>query len=174
MNKNLIPMTLATYIMPFSFPLIGLVAAVIHIRWKRISGAEVIGTILMWQLGIGLGLGLMWGGFWHLVTPDRIAESIGWPAGNPFQREVGMWDISMGLVGLLCLKIRDTGFWTAALTGSGIFLFSAGLGHVYELIMHGNTAVNNAGGVMFMDLFYPIILAGLLVLYTREKHMAGL
>ena len=41
-----------------------------------------------------------------------------------------MWDAAMGIVGLLCLKFRDTGFWTATVLGIGIFSFSAGLGHV--------------------------------------------
>jgi hypothetical protein len=105
--------------------------------------------------------------------PDQVAASIGWEAGSPFQREVGMWDLSLGIVGVLCLVFRDEGFWTATVIGTGIFSLSAGLGHVYELVVHGDTAVYNAGAVMYLDLFYPIILGALLVLYHVKKKEAG-
>jgi hypothetical protein len=124
-------------------------------------------NFLMWQLAAGLGLSLLWGGFGHLVLPDRIAESIGWPTGSPFQREVGIWDAAMGIVGLLCLKFRGE-FWTAAIIGAGLFQFGAGLGHVGELVINGNAAPGNAGTVMYLDLLYPIFLACLL-LACRKK-----
>jgi len=79
---------------PFLLPLLGLILAFIHIRLKRIDCWKAIGTVLMWQLAIGLGLGLIWAGLGHLVMPDQVAASIGWAAGSPFQREVGMWDLS--------------------------------------------------------------------------------
>jgi hypothetical protein len=158
---------------PFFLPLLALLIAVILIRWKRISGWRAIGIVLMWQLALGLGLGMIWGGLGHLLMPDQVAESIGWAAGSPFQREVGMWDLSLGIVCVLCLAFRDEGFWTATIIATGIFSVSAGLGHVYELIVHGDTAVYNAGAVMYLDLFYPFILAALLVLYKVKKKEAG-
>ncbi|HEU17671.1 MAG TPA: hypothetical protein ENO06_02945, partial [Methanolinea sp.] len=94
----------------------------------------------------------------------------GWPTGSPFQREVGMWDLALGIVGLLCLKFRTIGFWTATVIGTGIFYIGAGLGHVYEMVAFGNYSPNNAGAVMYMDLLYPIFLAGLLILYYTRKE----
>jgi hypothetical protein len=158
---------------PFFLPLLAALIAFIHIRWKHLAGWQAIGTVLMWQLGIGLGLGLIWGGLGHLLMPDRVAASIGWQAGSPFQREVGIWDVSLGIVGVLCLKFRDEGFWTATIIGTGLFFIGAGLGHVYELVVHGNTAANNAGGVMYLDLFYPLFLAALLVMYHVKRKEAG-
>jgi hypothetical protein len=64
---------------------------------------------------------------------------------------------------------RDEGFWTATIIGTGIFYVSAGLGHVYELLVHGDTAAFNAGAVMYLDLFYPFLLAALLMLYHKGK-----
>jgi len=158
---------------PFLLPVLAALLAIIHIRWKRISGWQAIGTVLMWQLVIGLGLGLIWAGLGHLLMPDQVAASIGWPEGSPFQREVGMWDLSLGIVAVLCLVFRDEGFWTATIISTGVFSFSAGLGHVYELVIHGDTALYNAGAVMYLDLFYPLILAALLVLYHVKKKEAG-
>ncbi len=41
-----------------------------------------------------------------------VAASIGWPAGSPFQFEVGIANLSFGILGILCLKFMDN-FWTA-------------------------------------------------------------
>jgi hypothetical protein len=157
----------------FLLPILALLIAIIHIYWKKYSGWKAIGLVLMWQLGIGLGVGLIWAGIGHLLMPDRVAAGIGWQAGSPFQREVGMWDLALGIVGVLCLVFREEGFWAATIIATGVFFFSAGLGHVYELLVHGNTAAFNAGPVMYLDLFYPIILGVLLILYHRKKKEAG-
>lgn len=159
-------------IWPFFFPLLGAIIALIHIWWKKMERAEAVGTFLMWQLAIGFGLSYLYAATGHLFLADKVAESIGWPAGSPFQREVGMWDGAMGICGLLCLKFRED-FWTAVIIGFGIFSISAGLGHVYELVAHADFSPNNAGAVMYIDLFYPLILAGLLIWYRRERAAAG-
>lgn len=161
-------MGLFDVIWPVFFPLLGAVIAIIHIRWKGIGGAESIGTFLVWQLAVGFGLSYLYAATGHLFLADKVAESIGWPAGSPFQREVGMWDGAMGICGLLCLKFRDD-FWTAVIIGFGIFSISAGLGHVYELVVHADFSPNNAGAVMYIDLFYPLLLAALLLWYKRER-----
>jgi hypothetical protein len=162
-------MDILGFLWPFFLPVMAGIIALIHIRWKDLTGWQAIGSILMWQLVIGLGFGLIWAGLGHLLMPDTVAESIGWPTGSPFQREVGMWDIALGIVGVLCLVFRDEGFWTATIISTGIFYISAGLGHVYELVVHGDTAANNAGAVMYLDLLYPFLLAGLLILYHSKK-----
>jgi hypothetical protein len=163
-------MGLIAALWPFLLPVAALIFAFVHVRWKDITGWRAIGTVLMWQLAVGLGLGFIWAGLGHLLVPDQVAASIGWAAGSPFQREVGMWDLALGIVGVLCLKIRNEGFFAATIIGTGLFSIGAGLGHVYELIVHGNTAANNAGAVMYLDLFYPLFLAGLLVLYHIKKQ----
>jgi hypothetical protein len=162
-------MSIFELIWPFFFPLVAAVIAGIHIRVKNHQGTQAIETFLMWQIGVGFGLGYIYAGMGHLFVADKVAESIGWPVGSPFQREVGMWDAAMGIVGLLCLKFRDTGFWTATVIGAGIFSVSAGFGHVYEMVVNGNYAPNNAGPVMYMDILYPVFLIALLWMSHRKR-----
>jgi hypothetical protein len=152
------------------FPLLGAIIALIQItREKKTADSHrKLEIILMWQIVCGLGLSLVWGGIGHLLFSDRVAESIGWATGSPFQREVGMWDASIGVVGILCLKFRDN-FWLATIIGGGLFLFSAGLGHVYEFVAHGDVSPNNVGGVLWVDLLFPIFLAALYLFYHKEK-----
>ncbi|WP_367652346.1 DUF6790 family protein [Methanoculleus frigidifontis] len=98
---------------------------------------------------------------------------MGWAAGSPFQREVGMWNLGLGIVAVLCLKSCSKGFFAATIIGTGVFFVGAGLGHLYELVVHGNTAANNAGAGMYLDIFYPFVLAALLVLYHIRRKEAG-
>lgn len=165
-------MNILGFLWPFFLPVVAGIIALVHIRWKDLTGWQAIGSILMWQLAIGLGLGLIWAGLGHLLMPNTVAESIGWPTGSPFQREVGIWDLALGIIGALCLVFRDEGFWTATIISTGIFYIGAGLGHVYELVVHGDTATNNAGAVMYLDLIYPLFLASLLILYHSKKNEA--
>jgi len=163
-------MDLSSYLWPFFLPILGAIIALLHIRWRHYHGTPALGIFLMWQLAMGIGASMVYGGLGHLLFADRVAEAIGWPTGNPFQREVGMWDLSIGIVGLLCAKFRNVGFWSATVIGAGIFMFAAGIGHVYEMVAHGDFSPGNAGGVMFMDLFYPLFLAGLLIYYYNRKE----
>ena len=162
-------MSIVDFIWPVFFPLVAAIISAAHIYLKKYSGGTAMGNFLMWQLAVGFGLSLLWDGFGHLVFPNQVAESIGWPTGSPFQREVGMWDAAMGITGLLCLKFRDE-FWIAMITGAGLFSIAAGLGHVWELVVQGDTAPNNAGAVMYMDIFFPVFLAALFLWYWKRKR----
>jgi hypothetical protein len=74
------------------------------------------------------------------------------------------------VIGVGKVRFTSTGFWIATVIGTGIFYIGAGLGHVYEMVAFGNYSPNNAGPVMYMDLFYPFFLAGLLILYYTRKE----
>jgi hypothetical protein len=162
-------MSIAEIAWSLFLPLVAVVVGIIHIRMKNLHGSQAVGTFLMWQIVIGLGFGYLYAAMGHLFAADKVAASIGWPAGSPFQREVGLWDASLGVVALLCLKFRNSGFWTATILGIGIFSVAAGLGHVYEMLVHGDYSLNNAGPVMWLDLFYPVYLVILLRVLDRKK-----
>jgi hypothetical protein len=166
-------MDLAGVIWPLFFPLLGAAVSLVNIGFRKYRGAQAVGNFLMWQLALGLGLSFLYAGMGHLLFPDMVARSIGWPVGSPFQSEVGMWDAAMGLTGLLCLKFRGE-FWIAVVTGMGLFSVSAGIGHIYELVARGDTAPNNAGVVMYMDILYPLFLAALLVMVWRARQSGHL
>ena len=50
-----------------------------------------------------------------------------------------------------------------------MFLFCAGIGHVYQFIAHGDVSPNNIGMVLWIDLLFPLLLAALYLLYQRGK-----
>ncbi|MDP3066385.1 MAG: hypothetical protein Q8N08_06560 [Methanobacteriaceae archaeon] len=95
---------------------------------------------------------------------NTIAAIIGWPAGNPFQSEVGIANLSYGILGLLCWKFRDN-FWIATAIAITVFYWGAAYVHLINIAQTGNMAPGNAGFALYIDIIIPIILILLLVGY---------
>ena len=125
-------------------------------EWER----RMLESGLLWLVGVqGLFLGSG-----HIFTPDRVAESIGWPKGNPFQFEVGLAGISYGVLGVLASGFGpDWGLATIA--AYSVFYLGAAAGHVRELVLKGNRSPGNAGTVFIFDIAAPLFLIALYVLY---------
>lgn len=49
------------------------------------------------------------------IRADETAKMIGWPTDNPFQFEVAMMNLSIGLLGLMCFWFHGN-FWLATLS----------------------------------------------------------
>jgi hypothetical protein len=70
----------------------------------------------------------------HIFTPNRVADAIGWPRGNPFQFEVGPASISYGTLGVLASGYGHES-WVAAIVAYSIFYLDAAAGHLRELVV---------------------------------------
>jgi hypothetical protein len=71
--------------------------------------SRVIHLLLLYTLVLDVGVwGLFLGFIPHVFFADQAAHLIGWPAGSPFQLEVGFHDGGWGLLGFLCLWIRGS------------------------------------------------------------------
>jgi hypothetical protein len=151
------------------FFVLSLVVAAIHLfRGKRPRTASRIAEVLLlWLLVINVGVGGVFGFIGHTVFADRAAASIGWPAGNPFQAEVGIANLAFGVVGILCYWFRDQ-FWLATIIMSSVFQLGAAVGHIRQIIVANNWSPNNAGPALWADIAVPIILITLLVIARRH------
>src|SRR4026208_855378 len=58
---------------------------------------------LLWLSGGFYGAATFLSGLQHVLVPDRIADSIGWPRGSGFQIELGWAEVGTGVAGLLGL-----------------------------------------------------------------------
>jgi hypothetical protein len=103
------------------------------------------------------------------IKADEVAESIGWPAGNPFQTEMAFANLSLGALGLLGAWQRGN-VWIAAAVARAIFLLGAALVHIKELLQKGNCKPGNCGWVFVLDIVFPITDLGLLIGYQRLKR----
>ena len=122
---------------------------------------------------ISVGIGSVFGFIGHTVFADTTAASIGWPAGNPFQSEVAVANLAVGILSILCYWMRGN-FWTATAIGFSVWWMGDAVVHIRSIVVSANYAPNNAGVTLYMDILLPVILIALLVYYLHvnraEEH----
>ncbi len=145
--------------MTYIFILITIVAALLNLflskQPKTIN--RVFEVFLVWFLFIMIGIGCIWAFIGHVFMSNFVATSIGWPAGNPFQLEVGVANLAFGILGILSIKIRDN-FLLATVIAASIFLLGAGIVHITNIMQTGNMAPGNAGFALLIDILIPVVL----------------
>ena len=145
------------------FIVLALIVAAIHLFRERhhLTGGRIAEILLLWLLVIAVGLGSILAFFGHTVFAASTAESIGWPAGNPFQTEVAVANLGVGITGVLCYWIRGN-FWLAAVIPFAVFQLGAAAVHIQQIIVAQNYSPDNAGIILYTDIFTPLVLIGLL------------
>ncbi|WP_052418693.1 DUF6790 family protein [Methanolacinia paynteri] len=122
-------------------------------------------VFLFWLLVIGVGVTGIIAFSGHFFNADEIAEKIGWPKGNPFQREIAFTNLGIGIAGVLCFFFRD-GFWLAVIVMYSVFSIGAGFGHIYEQKKNENASEYNTGAVVAFDILMPVVLIALWILVS--------
>jgi len=155
---------------PVFIPAIALIGALVHIGLTRHRTPERTLTIaLLWGLVVALGVGEIVTAGSHLLFGPATAAQIGFPAGNPFQTEVGVANLSYGVLGIACYWLRG-GFWTATVLGYLVYFWGCGIDHIYQYAAHGNTAPYNWGPIVPIVFGVPLVLAILLVALHRVRR----
>ena len=146
--------------------LLSFVVAGLHIYRDKQSrtGRRIAELILLWLLVINTGFGGIYAFMGHAFAANEVAESIGWPTGNPFQTEVAVANLAIGALGILCYWIRGN-FWTATVIATSIWLLGAAAIHVKEMVEASNYNPGNAGIIFYMDVIGPLLLI-ILLIYT--------
>jgi hypothetical protein len=137
-------------------------------EWYYPKSIEVfLSYILLFNMGL---MGLL-AAYAHVFLGPETARSIGWQPGSPFQYEIGMANLSYGVLGILAFWIRGGRFWDACIIGWVVLFLGCFVGHVIDYYENHNTAPYNIGPyIWFYDLFLPLlVLALLLSLRTAEK-----
>ena len=153
------------------FVVLGLVVGAVHVfldRQPRTKG-RVAQIFLLWLLVTTAGLLGILTFIAHTVFADTTAASIGWPAGNPFQSEVAVANLAVGILGILCYWMRGN-FWVATAIGCAVWLMGDAVVHIRDIVVEANYAPNNAGMTFYLDILIPVILIALLVYY---RHVSG-
>ncbi|HET9902230.1 MAG TPA: DUF6790 family protein [Xanthobacteraceae bacterium] len=131
---------------------------------RPVSRAFVIERLLRYLFFFPVGLMGLWAFMGHVFVPEEAARGIGWMP-SPFQREVGMANLGIGIAGIAAaFRGRDFRLATAIVTAC--FLIGAGIGHIYEIAKTGNLAPGNAGPILFTDFLTPLAL---IVLLSMER-----
>ncbi len=150
------------------FAVLALVAASIHLivsAKRRSSALHVVGTYLVYLFFIYVGVMGLFTAYYHVFQPVEASARIGW-ATSPYEYEVGMADLTIGVLGVLCLFFRG-GFWLATAIANAVWLLGDAIGHVRDMRLRSNHAEYNAGIFLIFEFVVPILILAL-VLYHRR------
>jgi hypothetical protein len=151
---------------PFFVPMIAVTGSLIHIYFdkKQRSARRVLEIILVWFLSVLSGISSVLAFFAHTFTADKIAVHIGWMPGSPFQFEVAVANLAIGVPGVTCIWLCGN-FWIATIMAGAVFGFGAAFGHIRDIIVNSNYAPGNAGAVLYLDIGGPILMIVLLTIF---------
>ena len=150
------------------FVILALAAASIHLalsRDSRSSKASIAGTYLLYLLVIYVGLMGLLTAYAHVFRPEQTSASIGWST-SPYEYEVGMADLTVGVLGVLCLWIRGN-FWLATAIANAVWLLGDAIGHIRQMTLNNNHAANNSGIFLIAEIITPLVILAL-ALYHRS------
>jgi hypothetical protein len=150
------------------FALVAVLAASIHVAFsskRRSSGAAIADTYLIYLLFIYVGLMGLFTAYGHVFRPVQTSSSIGWLP-SPYEYEVGMADLTAGVLGVLCIWLRAN-FWLATAIANAVWLLGNAVGHIRQMLLYNNRAPNNSGIFVVVEVTAPLVIL-LLALYRRR------
>ncbi|HSY14298.1 MAG TPA: DUF6790 family protein [Verrucomicrobiae bacterium] len=157
------------------FVVLSVLGASIHLalsRERRSSGARIAETYLLYLFIFYVGLMGLLTAYAHVFRPVQTSASIGWST-SPYEYEVGMADLTVGVLGILCVWFRGT-FWLATAIANAVWLLGDAVGHVRQTVEYNNHARNNAGLFLYLEFMMPLIILWLTVYQRRKSGAASL
>ena len=154
------------------FVALAVIAASIHLAFspgRRSSGAAIAGTYLLYLLVIYVGLMGLLTAYAHVFRPIQTSASIGWST-SPYEYEVGMADLTVGVLGVLCVWLRGN-FWLATAIANAVWLLGDAVGHLRQIVVHNNHAANNSGIFLVVEFTMPVLIL-ILTLYERRATVS--
>lgn len=126
---------------------------------------------LSWLLLLAVGVDGLWAGLFHVFAPQTAARFIGWQV-SPFQFEIGVADIALGVTAILAFR-ASLGFKSAVVCYAVIFYVGVAIGHIREIVTVGNFAPGNGGVLLVLTFIRPVALVGLLIAARRKAAGQG-
>jgi hypothetical protein len=151
------------------FVILSVLAASLHLvvsPASRSAKAAIARTYLLYLLFIYVGLMGLLTAYGHVFRPIQTSASIGWST-SPYEYEVGMADLTVGVLGVLCLWLRGN-FWLATAIANAVWLLGDAVGHIRQITLNNNHAANNSGIFLAAEIITPIVVL-ILALYTRNE-----
>jgi hypothetical protein len=93
---------------------------------------------------------------YHTFFPYIASSAIGWLP-SPFQYEVGMANLAIGVIAILSFN-ASYGFRLATVIASACWLWGDAVGHIIQILQFHNYSLGNAGPWLWMDLLIPFVL----------------
>jgi hypothetical protein len=148
------------------FAVVAVASASIHLAFSSSSRTAMARIYLLYLLFIYVGLMGVFTAYAHVFRPIQTSASIGW-APSPYEYEVGMADLTVGVLGILCLWLRGN-FWLATAIGNAVWLLGDAIGHMRQMVLYNNHASNNSGIFLIAEIITPLAIL-FLALYDRRS-----
>lgn len=155
------------------FIVLAALGASIHIavsRKRRTGSGVILRTYLLYLFFIYVGLMGLLTAYAHVFRPVQTSASIGWST-SPYEYEVGMADLTVGVLGVLCLWFRGN-FWLATAIANAVWLLGDAVGHVRQVVANNNHAENNSGLFLYLEFLAPLVILGLTLYHRRKTGVA--
>jgi 4-amino-4-deoxy-L-arabinose transferase-like glycosyltransferase len=154
----------------FIYSLLPLLLAAGHVALDKTATSRErrLEIFLLYLFGVGVAGSGIGGFFGHFLLSETVAESIGWPTGNPFQYEVGFANLALGVLGIVAMGRRD-GFREATVLAVTVLGLGATIVHVSDIIETGNLAPGNTIQNI-SNLAKPALLIGFLAASRRAER----
>ena len=147
------------------------VAAIALLRRGSFSRQTIGETTFRWLALLAVGVSGLYTAMMHIVFPEQSAATIGW-APSPFQYEVGMADLTVGVLGLCAFRACD-GFRLATTIAAVCWYGGDAIGHIRQMIVADNFAPGNAGSWFWTDVALPILLIAALAASRQPAAQAA-
>jgi len=155
------------------FIVLALLAASIHLAVspsRRSTTAAIAATYLIYLFVIYVGLMGLLTAYAHVFRPEQTSASIGWST-SPYEYEVGMADLTVGVLGVLCIWFRGN-FWLATAIANAVWLLGDAVGHIRQVLENNNHAADNSGIFLYAEIVAPIAILGLTLYHRRKSPLA--
>jgi hypothetical protein len=129
-----------------------------------INAAQIVigGRPADWQHQLALaavvymiGWSALGAGISHIFFGKAISRSIGF-ARSPYELEVGFANLGFGVAALMAGSFQKE-YWLAIILANSIFRVGCGAGHIKQIIMDRNYAINNTA-ILFLNFVVPAFL----------------
>lgn len=120
---------------------------------QRPASELFLNNYLLWAVGVAEAVNFVM----HSVFGDFAASSIGW-AQSPFQLELAFASLGIAVMAFI-LHGRSTQLRAkvALVAATAVFAFGAAGGHVYQIVVNHDYAVNNTGLLLVMDIVIAVV-----------------
>ena len=134
---------------------------------RRTPHRTFANELLAWLLLLSLGVQGVYTFILHVFFPATSAANIGW-APSPFQYEVGIADLTVGVLGILAFRANFS-FRLAAVLAGVVWYGGDAIGHIHQMIVADNFAPGNAGPWFWTDVAVPLLLIACIA-RTWQQH----
>lgn len=127
---------------------------------------------LAWILLLAVGVNGVWAGIFHVFFPGIASAQIGWQP-SPFETEIGIADISMGIVAMVSFW-RSFAFKSAIALYAILFYAGVAIGHFVQAFANNDFSPDNFGMLLILTIAQAVALVFLLWAARRNIGTASL